>query len=299
MGDSSKSKNNPRSSSRGSNSNASVLGNQNFVPRSDLEAQLNASASPVTSVKDACAWLEKMGWMLTSKSYSKNKLAEILFSVALSFKLPPDADTAIRSVAYIVRDRAEEETASSLSEGLINKIANRINEPIDKLLNSVTSAKKFLDATSQQQATELISLQESVKQHNDLTKSIAESSEKLNQASTSHSLANSVWPPLSATTPMSSQSIHPASLLHPHNSAHANPQIHQRVSLASKQLLIEYGPLEENEEPRNKSIEEQRELRQTFNNWIDNCTPTPDGEEPPPVPSGSQRIYLRQASIAT
>jgi uncharacterized protein (DUF2267 family) len=73
------------------------------------------------SIKDACAWLKKMGWMLTSEPYLKNKLAEILFSVALSFKLPPNADTAIRSVAYVVHDQAEEETVSSLSEELIKQ----------------------------------------------------------------------------------------------------------------------------------------------------------------------------------
>jgi hypothetical protein len=260
----------------------SSLGNRNFSPRADLEAQLNASASPVASAKDACAWLEKKGWVLTSESYSKNKLAEILFSVALSFKLPPDADTAIRSVAHIVRERAEEDLASSLSDKLIDKITNKISEPIDKLLSSVTSAKNFIDAASQQQATELLSLQESVKQHNDLTKSLAESSEKLNQVSTSRSLTNTAWPPLSATNPAPSQTIHPASLLHSHNSSSATPQILQRVSLASKQLLIEYGPLEENETPRDKSIEAQRELRQLFNDWIDNHTATPEGEDPPP-----------------
>jgi hypothetical protein len=110
-----------------------------------------------------------------------------------------------------------------------------------------------------------------------------ESLEKLNQALTSCSLTNSVWPPLPATNSASSQTIHPASLLHSHNPASTNPQILQHVSLASKQLLIEYGPLEENEEPRNKSIEAQRELCQTFNNWINNCTITPKGENPPPL----------------
>jgi hypothetical protein len=187
--------------------------------------------------------------MLSSEPYSKSKLAEILFSVVLSFKLPPEADMAIRSVAYVVRDRAEEEFAGSLSEKLIDKFADKINTPIDKLLNSITSAKNFLDATSQQQANELISLQESVKQQNDVAKSLAETLEKLSNTSSSRSLNDSAWPPLSAMNPVTSQAVHPSSLLHSHNPASTNPQILQRVSLASKQLLIEYGPLEENEEP--------------------------------------------------
>ena len=59
--------------------------------------QITASASPVASVKDAYTWIEKKGWLLSSESYSKGKLVEILFSVVLSFKLPPEAETAIRS----------------------------------------------------------------------------------------------------------------------------------------------------------------------------------------------------------
>ena len=219
--------------------------------------------------------------MLSSEPYSKNKLAEILFSVVLSFNLPSEADTAIHSVAYVIRDRAKEEVMDSLSGKLISKITDKIDEPIDKLLDSVTTVKNFLNATSQQQATELISLQESVKQYSGVAKSLAETSDKLNQALVSRSLRDSAWPLLSAAIPVTSQAVHPSSLFHSHNPA-SNPQILQRVSLASKQLLIKYGPLEENEEPRNKSIEEQRSLRQTFNDWINNFTTTPEGEAPPP-----------------
>jgi hypothetical protein len=64
--------------------------------------QLSASISPVTSVKDAHSWLEKKGWILASEWYSKNKLAEILFSAVLSFKLPTEADTALCSIAFLI-----------------------------------------------------------------------------------------------------------------------------------------------------------------------------------------------------
>ena len=192
MGDSSKTKNNSRSSSRGSNINTSALGNRNLSPRNDLDAQISASAGPVKSAKDACAWLEKKGWMLASEPYSKDKLAEILFSVAIAFKLLQDADMAVRSVAYLIREHAEEVLTSSIVDKVIDKITNRISEPVDKLNNSVTSTKGFLDATSKQRAIELLSLQDSIKQNNDLTKSLSESSEKLNQASSSNGLSNLV-----------------------------------------------------------------------------------------------------------
>jgi hypothetical protein len=169
MGDASKSKINTRTSTRGSSTNSLAPGNRAFSPRPDLDSQIAASAGPVTSDKEARSWLEKKGWILTSESYSKSKLAEILFSVALSFKLPPEADAAVRSVAFLIRDQGEEDFASSVSTKLIDKIASSLCKPIENLSDSVASAKSFLSATSQQHASALISLQETVKQQSDHT----------------------------------------------------------------------------------------------------------------------------------
>ena len=64
----------------------------------------------------------------------------------------------------------------------------------------------------------------------------------------------------------------------------ADPKVTQHVALATKQLLIEYGPLEEGEALRPKTLDEQKELRQLFNDWIDTTTASdavPD--QPPPA----------------
>jgi hypothetical protein len=53
---------------------------------------------------------------------------------------------------------------------------------------------------------------------------------------------------------MVAHSVHPASLMNSCAAPHANPQLLHHVLLASKQLLIKYGPLEENETPREKLI---------------------------------------------
>ena len=211
MGDSLKSKNSPRSSSRGSNSNvASSLGNRDFSPQADLEAQLHASPSPVSSAKDARSWLEKKGWMLNSEDHSKKKLADILFSASLSFKLPPEANTAIRSVAYLFRDLADEEHAASLTDKIIDQLTNRLNEPITLFDSAISAAKNFLDATSQQHATDLLSLQDSISKQSDIVKSLANSSEKVNLASNSRDLSDANWPHLSTSTPPPLRGVHPA-----------------------------------------------------------------------------------------
>jgi hypothetical protein len=54
--------------------------------------------------------------------------------------------------------------------------------------------------------------------------------------------------------------------------------------LASKQLLIEYGPLGENEAPQDKSIEAHHEHQQLSNKWIDKYMSTSEGvDHPPPL----------------
>ena len=180
---------------------ASPLCNQDFSPRADLEAQLRASPSPVSSAKDARSWLEKKGWMLNCEDYSKKKLADILFSASLVFMLPPEANTAIHSIAYLIRDLAEEELIASLTNKIIDQLANRLNEPIASLNSTVSAAKNFLDTTSQQHATDLLSLQDSISKQSSFMKSLADSSEKVNQASTSHNLSDANWPHLSTSTP--------------------------------------------------------------------------------------------------
>jgi hypothetical protein len=205
------------------------------------------------------------------------------------------------SVTFLIQDQGEEDLASLVSAKLIDKITTSLNDLIDKLSDSVASAKTFLLATSQQQATELLSLQESVKHQSVLTKSLVESAEKLSLTPPLHVPSNSAWPPLpttSATTPLS---IHPASLLHlhTHNPSPTASKLLHRVSLASKQLLIEYGPLDENEAPREKSIEAQRELRQLFNSWLDNPMSTPEGTviSPPSRAIRNVSIFDRPAIL--
>ena len=142
-----------------------------------------ASTSPVSLANEAQTWLEKKSWVLSSKSYSKNKLAEILFCISLLFKLPPEADTAIRAVAYLIWDQSDEETSITVTNKIINKIANRLVEPISKLSDSIVVTKSFLDATSQQQASELVLLQESVKLQTNIIKSLTDSLEEISIAS--------------------------------------------------------------------------------------------------------------------
>jgi hypothetical protein len=144
MGDSSKLK--THSSAHGANNSSLALGTQAFSPRADLVLQLSASAGPVTSRKKAHSWLEKKGWILASEQYLKSKLTKILFLVALMFKLPTEADSALHSVAFLICNLGDEDLASMISVKLIDKIANSLSELIDKLTDSIAVANNFLHA---------------------------------------------------------------------------------------------------------------------------------------------------------
>ena len=177
MSDVSRQKNGPQATSRRSNNNQSSTSSQSprsFSPQADLEAQVTAMPSPVSSAKDARSWLEGKGWLLNSEDNTSSKLSDILLSATLSFKLPADANTAICSVAFLLWAHTDEMLTSTVADQLIDIVINKINEPLAKLNDAVNSTKNFLDATSQKQVAELISLQDMFKQQSDLVKSLTE-----------------------------------------------------------------------------------------------------------------------------
>ena len=244
MGDSSKYKNTPRTASRGSSgpSNAST-GTQDLLSRAELEVQLDAAIGPITCVKDACVWLDTRGWILAGEKYSKPKLADILFTVALTQKLPNDACSAIKAVAFLITDLAEQDFLATLA----NMIATQLNSSIDKLASGVASTKDFLDATTHQQAEATLALQESITRNTESSKLLANTTEEL-ISSTSKQNNNAEWPSLSGPSTTPGNTIHPASLLHSTLSA-PHIKIQQCTLLVAKQLLIKLGSLEEDLPP--------------------------------------------------
>ena len=142
MGNSSRQKTGPRTISCGANNNQNNTSSQNardFSPRADLEAQITASPSPVTSAKDARSWLKNKGWILNSEGNSASKLSDILLSVTLSFKLPANANTTIRAVAFLLRDHTDETLASTITDCIIDKVIDRISDPLTRLNDTVIS----------------------------------------------------------------------------------------------------------------------------------------------------------------
>ena len=284
MSDSARPKSGPRTTSRGSNfsqNNTSAQSSRSFSPQADLEAQIIASPSPVSSATDARSWLESKGWILNSEANSGLKLADILFSASLSFKLPADASSAIRAVAFLLRAHADELLSTTVADAIIDKTIDKLNGPLDKLNDTINVTKEFLEATSQKQAAELLSLQESLILHSSSVKSLAEVADKATHNNNPRGLPDSAWPQLVGANHVAHRQ---SSAILPlvQGSERYGPKVAQRVALATKQLMLDYGPLDEGEEPCPKTIKAQRELCQLFNGWIDkgNSSDVTDGQPP-------------------
>ena len=118
--------------------------------------------------------------------------------------------------------------------------------------------------------SDLVSIKEVLVQQDGFVKSLAEAVEKSSATSNPQGLADGSWPPLlQPSTPGGSGNVTRAS----HFSSPLNNKLLQCVSLASKQILIDFGPPAPNDPPRDKSIEAQQALRGMFNDWIDISTP--------------------------
>ena len=87
---------------------------------------------------------------------------DILLSATLSFKLPAKDSHPISGLPSPIP--ADETLSTTVSDQLINKVINKTNNPIAKSNESISATKGFLDTAMQQQAIELLTLQDSFKQ---------------------------------------------------------------------------------------------------------------------------------------
>lgn len=170
---------------------------------------------------------------------SRVKLADILLSVTLLFKLLAEASTAIHSVVFLLWDHADKVLSSTIVDQISDKLINKISTPIIEFNKAFIAFKSFLDATAQKQAAELLALQESTKQQSGLYKSLANSTKKIGSTSNPRCLLDAVWPHLLAFSSFPTGLSQNGLLLTPTwGNVHVNPKVAQWVTLTSKQLSI-------------------------------------------------------------
>ena len=141
--------------------------------RSEATAVL-AATSPITGPDNAHKWIKTKGYILSGEWYSKPKLADILFSLAVNAKILTKVKNAIVVVAFLIEDLTEEDFAASLSTKIISKIESAMT-----LINSeADSAKNFLSATTTQQAEAMIALQKTTQDFSSIVNKLTQASNK-------------------------------------------------------------------------------------------------------------------------
>ena len=176
-----------------SNAAGSLVDIWSLLTRSEINTRLSSEPNPVASVFEAKSWLEMKGWILAGEDYTKPKLTDILFTVALTSKLTPEASLAIKAMALLIKDLAEEDFSASLSDKIILKMTESIND----LKSEIDNAKDFLEATSQKQASITVDAQKTAKKNIELMNKLSEVTDKVSAVdSNPRRLASSVWPSL-------------------------------------------------------------------------------------------------------
>ena len=163
MSNTTKTRSNP-SSKHGSNVAGSSVDIRSLLSRSEINSRLSSELNPVASISEAKSWLETKGWILAGEDYTKFKLTDILFTVALTSKLTPEASSAIKAVALLIEDLAEEDFSTSM----LDKIVTKISASIDSLRSEIDNTKDFLDATSQKQALITVDAQKAAEKNIEL-----------------------------------------------------------------------------------------------------------------------------------
>jgi hypothetical protein len=163
-------------------------------------------------------------------------LHNILLTVALLPKLPPDAAAAIRAVALILDDNIEDTFSTALSSAIADKFLARIGSIPDEL----TRPKEFLEATSTKQTSTVVQLHETAMQHAATTSNPVEISSKLASAAVPRpSLPIPHWPSVHGSDPSSTS--HPSSTHNPSATDH-DARLQQCLLPASRTVLVEIDP---------------------------------------------------------
>ena len=216
-----------------------------------------ASSVPVSSPQDAKIWFESKGWILSGENYTKSKLVDILFTVAINSKIPIEAKLIILAIAFLLEAIAKDDLATSL----LDKILEKLDGAISNFKVDVDSTKKFLTATSSQQAECTLAFQTAVEAFSGNVDKLTQALVKATESIGTHQkkLSDVDWPILSNTNPLSEA---PSNSLIPRLSSLTLLQvkIQQCMALATKQIYVTTDP-NDNKAPSSHTIKDQHKLR--------------------------------------
>jgi hypothetical protein len=119
---------------------------RSLLSRSELNAIITNQGGPVTNCPDARKWLENKGWTLEGEQFDRSKIVNILLTVSLLPKVPPEVVHAIKAAAFVLDD----DISDNISTTLANEVSDKINAGLSAITNKLERSLAFLEANSNQ-----------------------------------------------------------------------------------------------------------------------------------------------------
>lgn len=277
---------------------------------------------PISNPNDARAWLESRGWTPSEDEYSLSKLANILLATS-TFILPQDTSATIRAVAYLLEDDA----AKSIASNLTNLISSKVISALENLTTNLTNTGSFLEATSSQQATSTIDLNDTSTKLSTISSQFEDLSLKLSNTKTSIDAATTLQvssissfndtlsklanissqldsttikitnhPPPTPQPTWASIASQPPAPPPPHlaipqtgSPSPLNDRLHQRLLLASRSILISTDPADPSS-PKDPNQDSLHSLRDEINKRLSSADETENAFIAPNEPKRNTRV---------
>lgn len=125
-------------------------------------------------------------WSINSEDCNTNILIDLLFSISLTAKIPPDVTASMRAIAFALQDRLR----ALISDKIFKVIDSKTNEALKQHTDKLAKTQEFIDATIIAQSEATAKIVDSLTQLSDIQTSLAKSAEKL------HSVSINASPPL-------------------------------------------------------------------------------------------------------
>jgi hypothetical protein len=244
--------------------------------RTELDVLICNQAGPVTDPKTARKWLENKSWLLVDEHYDRSKLVNMLLTVSVLSRIPPETAQAIRAIAYILDD----DITDNFSSFLATSIADKIKTEVSSITNDLNISKTFLEASSVQQASNIL----------DLKEAIAKSTETSNILSDTVAKVSSLSPPSAPLPPPLPPNPWNATASHPSSQSLPNPsynpsatvsqtRLKQRLLQSARSVYVQSDPNGTLGDVQTLPDQDLQKLRNTLNQRLEELD-----AKTPPVP---------------
>jgi hypothetical protein len=134
---------------------ASKNGTPKTIPsRHDISSLFAGTATSIASIADAKRYFETNGWILEGEEYLKQKIINVIHTVALNSKIPADVATVLKAIGYLLQD----EVNDNIADEVVSAITTKLEATLAPSITAIKESASFLEAASKTQAEATLAL---------------------------------------------------------------------------------------------------------------------------------------------